>query len=179
VRVARNDPFELGNALDLGAAGVIVPMVDDAQAAARAVAACRYAPAGTRSFGVLRGAAGREPVCLVMIETRAGLEHVEEIVRTPGLDGVYVGPGDLALSLGLEPARRLQHPELLAAIERVRAACESAGVMAGLHCLAGEDAARFRDQGWALITAGGDLLFLRDTLARELDLARPGAAEET
>src|SRR5215210_5845952 len=68
VRVARNDPFIIGHALDLGALGVIVPLVEDGPQATRAVAACRYAPAGVRSHGVVRGARETEPLCLVMIE---------------------------------------------------------------------------------------------------------------
>jgi 4-hydroxy-2-oxoheptanedioate aldolase len=114
VRVAANDPFVIGHALDVGAHGVIVPMVDDGAAAARAVAACRYAPEGVRSFGALRGGGeGARPLCLVMIETRAGLEAVDEIAATPGLDGIYIGPSDLSLSLGLQPTLRLEHPPIL------------------------------------------------------------------
>lgn len=181
VRVARLDPWVLGNALDLGALGVIVPMVETAEQAARAVSACRYAPEGERSYGPVRadmalGSArpadlGAGPLCLVMIETRAGLEAVEEIVRTPGLDGIYVGPSDLALSLGLEPTLRLEHPPVLEAIERIRIACERARLLAGLHCLTGEDAARFAGGDFAMVTAGGDLLHLRDALARALAAA--------
>jgi 4-hydroxy-2-oxoheptanedioate aldolase len=173
VRVARNEPFTIGNALDLGAAGVIVPMVEDGEQAARAVAACRYAPAGLRSFGALRGAAAEPPLCLVMVETRAALERVDEIAATPGLDGIYVGPSDLALTLGLQPTLRLEHPPVLDAIERVRAACEAAGVIAGLHCLAGEDAARYAGR-FAMVTAGGDLANLRGALAAALAAARAG-----
>jgi 4-hydroxy-2-oxoheptanedioate aldolase len=172
VRVARNDPFEIGNALDLGAAGVIVPMVEDGAQAERAVASCRYAPEGIRSFGVVRGTPGAEPVCLVMIETRAGLERLDEIVRTPGLDGIYLGPSDLALSLGLEPTLRLEHPPVLEAIERVRAACAGAGLVCGLHCLDRDDPARFAGHGFAMITAGSDLLYLRNALTRAITAAR-------
>jgi 4-hydroxy-2-oxoheptanedioate aldolase len=164
VRVAANDPWVIGNALDLGAAGVIVPMVEDGEQAALAVSSCRYAPEGRRSFGALRG--GEDgPLCLVMVETRAGVERVEEIAATPGLDGIYIGPSDLALSLGLEPTLRLEHPAVMEAIERVRAACERRGVICGLHCLAAEDATRFVGSGFALVTAGGDLLYLRQALA--------------
>jgi 4-hydroxy-2-oxoheptanedioate aldolase len=176
VRVARNDPWVIGNALDLGAAGVIVPMVDDGAAAARAVSACRYAPDGERSFGTVRGAADPTPVCLVMIETRAGLEHVEEIVSTPGLDGVYIGPSDLALSLGLQPTLTIEHAAVLDAIEEIRAACHRAGVLVGVHCLQGEDAARYVTRGFALVTAGGDVHHLRDALRDALASARLGAS---
>lgn len=172
VRVARNDPWLIGHALDLGALGVIVPMVDDGEQAARALTACRYAPGGVRSHGVVRGERETAPLCLVMIETRAGLEHLDEIAATPGLDGIYIGPSDLALSLGLEPTRRLEHPPVLEAIERIRARCAEAGLIAGLHCLTPEDAARFSGQGFGLITAGGDLTYLRDALARALATAR-------
>ena len=173
VRAGRNDPWLIGHALDLGALGVIVPMVDDAAQAARAVAACRYAPEGERSYGPVRPpASAAAPLCLVMVETRAGLENVEAIARTPGLDGIYLGPSDLALSLGLQPTLRLEHPPVLEAIEHVRATCEREGVLTGLHCLVAEDAARYADRGFALITAAGDLLYLRDALARALAVAR-------
>jgi 4-hydroxy-2-oxoheptanedioate aldolase len=107
-----------------------------------------------------------------MIETRAGLEAAEEIAATPGLDGVYVGPSDLALSLGLQPTVRLEHPPVLEAIERVRAVCERAGIGAGVHCLAAEDAAAFAGRGFALVTAGNDTLYLRNELSRALACAR-------
>jgi 4-hydroxy-2-oxoheptanedioate aldolase len=185
VRVARLDPWVIGSALDLGAAGVIVPLIETPEQAAQAVAACRYAPAGSRSWGPLRadmaiGSArpddlGDGPVCLVMIETRTGLDAVEEIARTPGLDGIYVGPSDLALTFGLAPTLRLEHPPVLDAIERVRRECKKAGVIAGLHCLGGEDAARFAGPGFGMVTVGGDLLFLRDALARAVAVAREGA----
>ena len=172
VRVAQNDTWIIGHALDLGALGVIVPMVEDAEQAAHAVAACRYAPEGIRSFGAIRAAADAAPLCLVMVETRAGLEQVEEIAGTPGLDGVYVGPSDLALSLGLQPTLRLEHAAVLDGIERVRAACEARGAIAGLHCLTGDDVARFAGHGFGLITAGGDLLYLREALSGALGAAR-------
>jgi 4-hydroxy-2-oxoheptanedioate aldolase len=175
VRVARNDPWVIGHALDLGALGVIVPMVEDAAQAAAALAACRYAPAGVRSVGVVRGEREPEPLCLVMIETRAGLERLEEIAATPGLDGIYIGPSDLALSLGLEPTPQLEHPPVLEAIERIRARCAAGGLTCGLHCLDPADVARFSGQGFGLLTAGGDLAHLRAALAAALAVARSGA----
>jgi 4-hydroxy-2-oxoheptanedioate aldolase len=171
VRVARNEPWVIGSALDLGAHGVIVPMVEDAEQATYAVAASRYAPDGIRSFGALRDP-GEAPVCLVMIETRTGLENVDEIVRVPGLDGIYVGPSDLALSLGLQPTLRLEHPPVLEAIERVRTACAAAGLLCGLHCLTADDAAAHRDEGFAMVTAGTDVMLLKAGLADTLATAR-------
>jgi 4-hydroxy-2-oxoheptanedioate aldolase len=147
-------------------------MVEDARQAADAVAACRYAPEGIRSFGALRAAAVDAPLCLVMVETRAGLEQARAIAGTEGLDGIYIGPSDLALSLGLQPTVRLEHPPVLEAIDAIRAACEEAGIACGLHCLAAEDVAAHAAKGFSPITAGGDLLYLREALATALATAR-------
>src|SRR5215207_10499160 len=112
-RVLSNDPFLIMKALDAGSWGVIVPLVNSAEDAARAASACRYPPQGIRSFGPVRAAGvigsrdpeklGGEVLCLVMVETREALERVDEIAATPGVDGIYIGPADLALSLGLPP----------------------------------------------------------------------------
>ncbi len=174
VRVARNDPWIIGHALDLGALGVIVPMVDDGAQAARALAACRYAPQGERSTGVVRGEREAEPLCLVMIETRTALDRLEEIAATPGLDGIYIGPSDLALTFGLQPTPSLEHPPVLEAIERIRSHCAERGLICGLHCIDPQDAARYSKQGFGLITAGGDLAQLRAALARAVATARAG-----
>jgi 4-hydroxy-2-oxoheptanedioate aldolase len=175
VRVGSHDPWVIGHALDLGAEGVIVPLVDGPEQAADVVASCRYAPDGRRSWGRVRGDADAEPLVLAMIETRAGLEAVEEIVATPGLDGVYIGPSDLSLGLGAWPARRLEDPAVLDAIGAVRAATEHAGVICGLHCLDAEDAASFSRAGFPMVTAGGDTGLLREKLANVLATARGGA----
>ena len=172
VRVGSHDPWVIGQALDLGAEGVIVPLVDRPEEAAAIVAACRYAPEGRRSWGRVRGEAGDEPLVLAMIETRAGLEAVDEIVATPGLDGVYIGPSDLSLGLGGRPARKLEYPAVLEAIGTVRAAAEGAGVLCGLHCLNPDDARRFSGDGFPMVTAGGDGSYLREVLAKVLATAR-------
>ena len=169
VRVARNEAWTIGNVLDLGAAGVIVPMVESGEQAAQAVAACRYAPDGIRSFGALR--AGGDPLCLVMIETATGVRNADAIAAAPGLDGIYVGPSDLALTLGLQPTLRLEHPPVLDALETVCGACERAGTIAGVHCLAAEDVPE-QARRFAMVTAGGDLLHLQGALAAALAAAR-------
>ena len=184
VRVARNEPFTIGSALDLGAAGVIVPMVQDAEQAARAVAACRYAPDGLRSWGPLRADValgssspadlGPLPVCLAMIETAEALGNAEAIAATPGLDGIYIGPSDLALTLGLAPTLVLEHPPVLDAIERIRAVGAEHGIAVGLHCLDAADAARHAGRGFAMVTAASDLLLLRTGIAGALATARGG-----
>jgi len=169
VRVAHNEAHTIGQALDLGAHGVIVPMVEDGAQAAAAVAACRYAPAGSRSFGALRGRE-EEAVCLVMIETRAGVERADEIAATPGLDGIYVGPSDLALTYGLQPTVRLEHPPVLEALDSVREACARAGVVAGVHCLDARDVPLYADR-FAMLTAATDMPIMRAGFAAALATA--------
>lgn len=174
VRVACNDPALIGHALDAGAEGVIVPMVEDAEQAAAAVRACRYQPAGSRSWGPLRAAygLGADPVavngevlCLVMIESRRGLDHLEQIVATPGVDGVYIGPADLAVSLGGSPVslRQLDEAdELLAVIRRIRDACSVAGRVAAIS----GDASAPTSTGFRMLTVGSDIAFIREGLSR-------------
>jgi 4-hydroxy-2-oxoheptanedioate aldolase len=180
VRPAWNEPGLIMRALDLGAAGVIVPLVGSREDAERAVAACRYPPAGTRSYGpsraelVIGSSAPADlaaaALCFVMIETADGLDRVEEIAATPGLDGLYIGPSDLSLALGLTPG--VGGDALEAAIAHVGETARRHGLIAGMHCRTG-DAARTRaEQGFRLVTVAIDSVLLKSVLARELSVAR-------
>jgi len=180
-RVLYNEPWMVNRVLDLGAAGVIVPLVNSAQDARRAVSGCRYPPHGARSYGPLRAAltiGSADPerlaagaLCFVMVETRAGLDNVEEIAATAGLDGIYIGPADLSLGLGREPGHG--GDALEAAITRVREACAGAGIVAGMHCNGGGDEARARAAaGFRLVTVGVDASLFVAGVAAELATAR-------
>jgi 4-hydroxy-2-oxoheptanedioate aldolase len=181
-RVLSNDPFLIMKALDAGAWGVIVPLVNNAEEAARAVAACRYPPRGMRSFGPVRAAGvigsrdpgelGGEVLCLVMVETREGLERVEEIAATPGLDGVYIGPSDLALALGLPPTLEVKEDAHLEAVSRIREACHRSGIAAGIHAPSGEWARKHAEAGFDFVTVATDAALLRGAALRELAAAR-------
>jgi len=181
VRVAWNAPDQIMRALDLGADGILVPMVDDADQAREAVAACRYAPTGSRSWGPLWGDVRRvapEPAagdagaaCIVMIETAAGLANVEEIAAVPGLDAVYVGPNDLALSLGRARTDQLGAPEFDEVVERVVRVAHDAGIAAGLDCAGTDLARRWTRRGVDLTICARDSVLLReavDTAARRV-----------
>ena len=118
VRLPSVDPAPIGRVLDAGADAVIVAMVESPEQAAAAVAATRYAPAGVRSFGPLRASLGLDHTeheartsMFAMIETARGLAALDEICAVPGLTGVYVGPADLAISLGQKPADAWTHPD--------------------------------------------------------------------
>jgi 4-hydroxy-2-oxoheptanedioate aldolase len=181
-RVLSNDPFLIMKALDAGAWGVIVPLVNSAEDAARAVSACRYPPQGMRSFGPVRAAGvigsrdpealGGEVLCLVMVETREALEQVEEIAATPGLDGIYIGPSDLALSLGLTPTLDVQEGEHAAAITRIREACHRNGIVAGIHSASGRTARDHAEAGFDVVTVATDAVLLRNAAQREVADAR-------
>ena len=176
-RVPSNDAAMIGKVLDAGALGVVVPLVDDAEQAAAAVAACRYPPRGHRSFGPVRastvvGSRDVEDldrvVVAVMVETRRGLENVEEIAATPGLDAIYCGPSDLSLALGLPPLFEHDAAEHVEAVGRIREACDAAGVVAGIHCADGAMAARRLAQGFRMTTVTTDLPLVRAGAAAEL-----------
>jgi 4-hydroxy-2-oxoheptanedioate aldolase len=185
-RVLSNDPFLIMKALDAGAWAVIVPLVNSAEDAARAVSACRYPPQGIRSFGPVLAAdvigsrdpeaLGGEVLCLVMVETREALESVGEIAATPGLDGVYIGPSDLALSLGLPPTLEIMEGEHEAAVRLIREACHEHGIAAGIHAPSGEWARRHAEAGFDLITVASDAPLLRAAALREMTAAREGLA---
>jgi 4-hydroxy-2-oxoheptanedioate aldolase len=179
-RVLYNEPWQINRVLDLGAAGVIVPLVGSAADAKRAVSGCRYPPRGVRSYGPLRatltiGSADPErlaagALCFVMVETRQGLENVEEIAATRGLDGIYIGPSDLSLGLGREPGHG--GDVLEQAITRVREACAEAGIIAGMHCNGGGEEARTRAAaGFRLVTVGVDASLFRSRVGAELEVA--------
>ena len=180
-RVLYNEPWMVNRVLDLGAAGVIVPLVGSAGDARRAVSGCRYPPHGQRSYGPLRAAltvGSSDPeqlaagaLCFVMVETREGLENVEEIAATPGLDGIYIGPSDLSLGLGRTPGHGGEVLE--EAITRIAAACQASGIVAGMHCNGGGEEARARAAaGFRLVTVGVDASLFRARVADELAAAR-------
>jgi 4-hydroxy-2-oxoheptanedioate aldolase len=113
-----------------------------------------------------------------MVETREGLEQVEEIAATPGLSGIYVGVTDIAMSLGLGPRAHNGHEQHGEALERIRRACQAVGVAAGIHCHGGREARERAAQGFRLITVASDFTLIRASAARELMLATAGAPED-
>jgi 4-hydroxy-2-oxoheptanedioate aldolase len=182
VRVPWNDPAVHMRMLDAGAQGLICPMVNTRAEAELFVGACRYPPAGYRSYGPLRAElhlgtdyfrqAGAEVLTLAMIETAAGLKNVEDIAATPGLDGFYVGPWDLSLALGLEQLGSFEDPRLLDALHQVLNAATRHGLVAGIHCGTPEVAARMAAMGFQLVTPAVDTYLLRHAAQESLQRFR-------
>jgi 4-hydroxy-2-oxoheptanedioate aldolase len=170
VRVAWNQPGEIMRALDAGAYGIICPMINDAAECAAFVQACRYPPAGFRSSGPTRAViyggpdyqakANGEMLTFAMVETAAGLANVEAIVATPGLDGVYIGPSDLSLAIGGPPGQDSDAPALMAAFDKILAACKAAGVKVGVHTGSVAYAQKMVTRGFDMVTVGIDSRFL-------------------
>lgn len=169
-RVACNDPAQIMRLLDAGAWGIICPMISSAEQARQFVSACRYPPLGTRSFGPARALlyggkdypqyANSEILTLAMIETREGLANLDAILDTAGLDGVFIGPNDLSLTLTGSACAESQHPDMLAAIELVLARSRAHGKVAGIFCTSGEAAAARLAQGFQLVTPANDVMQL-------------------
>lgn len=166
VRVGWNSPDLIMRVLDAGANGVIVPMIDSADDARAAVAACRYPPEGTRSFGVSRAALGisaygpesgnRSVICAVMIETLGATEALDEILSVPGVDAIFIGPSDLALAHGYKPSMDASDPGVARKILEIRDACRSARVIPGIYAGSPDTAARWADEGFQLIALLSD-----------------------
>ncbi|MCB2077305.1 MAG: hypothetical protein KDE55_06350 [Novosphingobium sp.] len=175
VRVPGNDQAQIMRALDLGAAGVIVPMVCDANQARHAAEAVRYPPAGIRSFGKVRSyysedRAPLDPLCFVMVETADAIANLDEIAATPGVDGLFVGPVDLSLSLGLGLSMNLEDP-VLEAIDQTVAACGKYGKIAGCPAFSPESAQVLVRHGVTFVTIGADIGFVRRGAAEMAALA--------
>jgi 4-hydroxy-2-oxoheptanedioate aldolase len=181
VRVDSNNPTSIGRALDAGAAGIIVPLIDTAADAAAAVTAAKYPPLGRRSYGPMRSALRVGPVpaeanastlVFAMIETPDGLANVKEICATPGLDGIYVGPSDLALAVGgAFPGDPAIEAEFNEALTTVADAAAAAGIAAGIHTAAGTIAAQRLGQGYTFVTIASDLTHLELAAKAHLDAA--------
>ena len=144
VRVPWNEPGILQKMLDAGAYGIICPMINSRAEAEAFVAACRYPPAGSRSFGPIRATiyggadypqhANVEVLTLAMIETKQAVANLADILAVEGLDGVYVGPADLANSLGVAPGFDPENETVVEAIRTIVDTTKQRGKVAGIHC---------------------------------------------
>ena len=174
VRVADHSAYAISSALDAGAQGIIVPLVETVEQAQAAVAAARFPPHGARSGGGLRptadfpayvAAAKRGTVVSVMIETRAGLANAHAIAGVPGLDMIFIGTGDLALSLGTFPDFGPEHERACADILE---ACRAHNVACGLYTGSMEAACAMRERGYRMVVTATD----SDMAARSFAQAR-------
>ena len=192
VRLPTPEAAPIGRVLDAGADGVIIAMVESAAHAAAAVAATRYAPAGVRSFGPLRASIGVDPAELqarvsvfAMVETAQGLATIDEICAVDGLTGVYVGPADLAISLGHGPTDAWTQQQVRDAMLHIQRTAASAGLVSGVHANTGTLGNSAAQLGFRMITLASESQALRrgaaahlaDALGTSTTAGRPGNRE--
>jgi 4-hydroxy-2-oxoheptanedioate aldolase len=162
-----NEPGIVGKVLDGGAWGVICPMVNNAAEAAALASYSLYPPKGKRSNGPIRaGAYGEatpyqasandEILIIPMIETQEAIDNIEAILDVPGISGIYVGPSDLGLSLGLKPMLDREEPQILGIYEKLIAETKKRGQFAGLHNGSPAYAGRMIGMGFRLVTIAND-----------------------
>jgi 2-keto-3-deoxy-L-rhamnonate aldolase RhmA len=166
VRVTANDPALIKQALDRGAAGVVVPMVSNAEEARAAVTAAKYPPEGIRGVAGTRvsrygadlpeyfKAWNSEVLIICQIETLEGLEKVDEIAAVPGVDVLFIGPNDLSASLNV--FRQFDHAEYKNAVNRIRTAADRHGNATGYMAASAEEVLQRIDEGMRFIATGTD-----------------------
>jgi 4-hydroxy-2-oxoheptanedioate aldolase len=186
VRVPWNDSATIMKALDLGAYGIIVPLVNTAEEAAKAVAACRYPPVGMRSSGPVRALhyggpdyvakANDEIVIMAMIETKEGLANLDAICATPGLDAVYIGPADLSFALELEPRGDNPNPDHIATCDKIRESAHRHGIKAVMHCASAAFAAGAVKRGFDMVMLTSDLASMIAGVRRQLEELKTATA---
>ena len=182
VRVSWNEPSALMRPLDAGAYGVICPMIGTLAECEAFVRACRYPPRGLRSFGPTRSlvAIGSDYVAraesfaltFAQIETAAGLANVEAIASVPGLTGLYVGPWDLSLDMGLPKPGDLLDADLVRACDSVLAAARRHKLIAGIYTTSAEDGVRMASRGFQLVNIATDTALLQRGASAEIRKAR-------
>lgn len=187
VRVPWNEPGIVMKCLDAGFSGLICPMINTAEDARRLVEAARYAPLGGRSFGPTRAnlvhgpgyarAANDRIVLLAMIETREALANLDAILAVDGIDGIYVGPSDLGLSMGFEPTLEPTAPAVLDAIAQIVTRTRAAGSIAGIHTGSPAMARAMQAQGFHFTSLLTDVRLFVNALAGTLADLRRSTAE--
>jgi len=182
LRVPLNDFAFVSRALDIGAEGIIAPMINTPTDASAFAAVAKFPPVGERSFGPHRAMAlqGRKvPVdylreanegtlTFAMIETPTALANVDEIAATPGIDALFIGPYDLSTSLSAGKAQDITAPEVETAIDRIREAADKAGKIPGIFCRDAGRAKAMAKRGFRFVTVGNDLGFLRESASAAL-----------
>ena len=165
-----NDLIWAKKALDAGATGLVIPRVETAEMARESIRIMKYPPVGERGAGPRMSAfrdpdyatANEETLVVVMIETRKGLENIDEIFGVEGVDACFVGPSDFTLDMGIH--RQYTHPEFVAALDRIVEAGEKHGVAPGMHCTTGPGPTNMNEaieRGFRFCAVDSDVGFLR------------------
>ena len=182
IRVAANSEREIKKVLDIGADGIIAPQVNSAEEARHVVACCKYPPAGIRGVGLARAqgygacfsdyvkSANVSTAVIIQAEHIDAVDNIDEIVRVDGIDGVFIGPYDLSASMGR--IGEIDHPDVVAAIDRVGQACRQQEIALGYFGTTAESVKEYIDKGYHLICAGVDAGFVTSGAQQVLQALR-------
>jgi len=189
-RVNWNEPGQIMKILDAGAYGIICPMVSNRKEAENFVQACMYPPSGYRSYGPIRGLvyggpdyadeANNEILKFAMIETKESLANLDEIMQTPGLDGIYIGPADLSLAIGEKPS--FDKPEgdpVYEVIMKILEHAKKNKIVAGIQNAQPEYADKMIKKGFQLVTIGTDQRFMTAAAKSALSIIRKDQKKDT
>ena len=178
VRVGWNEPAAIMKALDFGASAIIVPLINNAAEARKAVSACRYPPVGDRSSGPVRALqihgpdyfsnANDEILLMAMIETKEGLNNLEEICATPGVDVIYIGPADPSYALGMAPRADNPDPLHMSTCDRIKEVAHRHGKKVCMHCASAEFAAASVKRGFDMVMITSDLSSMIAGIKKEM-----------
>jgi 4-hydroxy-2-oxoheptanedioate aldolase len=171
VRVTANEPAAIGRALDRGADGVVIPLVDSPEEADAAVAACHHPPRGARSYGPTRSTWFGErpsPLCIVMIETTAAVAALPRILEVDDIDGIFIGPSDLALGAGMPLDAQNGDPAYDDLVRSIIEPCRAAGIPVGIYCASPTHVRRFRAMGATFAALMSEATMLRAVAAEHL-----------
>jgi 4-hydroxy-2-oxoheptanedioate aldolase len=187
VRPPVDDFAEASRMLDAGALGIVAPMINTIEDARRLAAACKYPPLGTRSWGPYRAtgitgldgqdyldAANDITLAIAMVETREALDILDDILATPGIDGVFVGPSDLSIALTKGAVVDQFHPEVDKALTHVAARAKAHGKIASCFAMTGARAAEMIARGFTMSSIATDQVMLKNAVKAELAVARGG-----
>jgi 4-hydroxy-2-oxoheptanedioate aldolase len=188
-RVPWNDPAAIMKLLDAGAQGIIAPMINSREECEHFVGAVKYPPVGYRSNGPIRAVlysgsdyvkeANNTILAIAMIETDKAIQNLDEILTTPGLDGIYIGPSDLALSYGREPRLDPTDPFIYDKLMEILAGCKKHGIPAGLHCGTAEFALEMIEKGFLLTTIANDSRMMAIGCQQELGKMKGAVKKES
>ncbi len=184
VRLPASQEIHIKKALDVGAAGIIAPMVNSAEQAERVVSWSRYAPVGTRGVGLGRAhgyglkvkdyldSANDNVAVIIQVEHIEAVQNIESIVQVAGLDGVLIGPYDLSASLGR--LGEVDHPQVVSAVDHVTKVCRDAGVSLAAFGVTAEAVRPYIERGYTLIVTGVDTMILGEAAGKLVAQVRAG-----
>jgi 2-dehydro-3-deoxyglucarate aldolase/4-hydroxy-2-oxoheptanedioate aldolase len=178
IRVPSGDDIWIKKALDIGAAGIIVPQVNTPEAARRIVSSCKYPPQGSRGVGIGRAhkyglkfqeyieRANEEIAVIIQAETREAVDNISSIAKVDGIDAVLIGPYDLSASLG--KIGDVKNATVQEAMDKIRESCRRAGVQLGVFGMGAGAVKPFIRDGYKLIGVSTDATYLADSAAATL-----------